>query len=114
MSALVTAYVRPFKAKTKSRKPERPPELKEFNSEENKVHKRMIDLRDTVYAHSDRKNYSVRPWRAGEFSTDIVGAPVLRISAEEAALLKQMIKQAPSRDPSQEEPDRSGRRLTVG
>jgi hypothetical protein len=90
MSALVTSYARPF---TESRGwPKFPPDLRQFNSEENRLHGEMIELRNTVYAHSDSKNYSVRPWRTPNFSTDIVGAPALRISAEEAALLKRMIQ----------------------
>lgn len=89
MSAIVTAYARPF---TKSFGwPKFPPELKEFNSGEDVFHLRMIELRNSVYAHSDSKNYSVRPWRSGKFSTDIVGAPELCISAKEALLLKQMV-----------------------
>lgn len=89
MSALVTAYARPF---TRSCGwPRFPPELKEFNSEENKFHERMIELRNCVYAHSDSKNYLVRPWRTRAFATDVVRAPALFISAEEAALLKQMV-----------------------
>jgi len=89
MSALVVAYTRPFK---KSRHwPNFPPDLREFDGEENTLHDHMIELRDTVYAHSDSNNYSVTPWRSGKFSTDIVGAPAFRISAEEAALLNQMI-----------------------
>ncbi len=90
MSALVTAYARPFK-KSSSGLPNLPPELKEFSSEEDAFHERMIQLRDKVYAHSDSKSYSVRPWRTGTFSTDIVGAPELCINAKEAALLKQMV-----------------------
>jgi len=89
MSALVTAYARPF---TASRGwPRFPPELKKFNKEEDAFHTRMIELRHSVYAHSDSKNYSVRPWRTRNFSTDIVGSPTLHLSVEEAALLKQMI-----------------------
>src|SRR5258708_10748850 len=89
MSALVTAHARPF---TKSRGwPKFPRELREFNSEENKLHEYVMELRDTVYAHSDSKNYSVRPWRTRNYSSDIVGAPVLRLSAEEASLLQGMI-----------------------
>src|SRR5579863_10396206 len=42
--------------------------------------------------HIHSKNYSIRPWRTPNFSTDIVGAPVLRISAEEAARLRRMIQ----------------------
>ena len=76
MSAFVIAYARPF---TKSRGwPKFPPQLKEFDGEENVLHDHMIELRDTVYAHSDSSNYSVTPWRSRKFSTDIVGAPTLR------------------------------------
>jgi hypothetical protein len=89
MSALVIAYARPF---TKSRDwPKFPSELKKFDSEENTLHDHMIELRNSVYAHSDSKNYSVTPWRSGNFSTDIVGGPALRVGAEQAALLRQMI-----------------------
>jgi len=42
---------------TKSRGwPKFPPQLKEFDGEENVLHDHMIELRDTVYAHSDSSN----------------------------------------------------------
>lgn len=89
MSALVIAYARPF---TKSRDwPRFPSHLMDFDSDETVLHEHMIKLRNTLYAHSDSSNYSVKPWRSGEFSTVIVGAPALCMSAEEAQLLKQMI-----------------------
>ena len=89
MSALATAYARPF---TRSYGwPSFPEELIRFSTEESELHKRMIDQRNSIYAHSDSKCYSVKPWRAEDFSTNIVGAPELRISAEEAALLREMI-----------------------
>jgi hypothetical protein len=86
MSALVIAYARSIGW------PNFPPHLKEFSDQEKLLHKRMMELRNKVYAHSDLDKYSAVPWRKGRFSTDIVGAPVLRISAEEAALLKRMIQ----------------------
>jgi hypothetical protein len=88
-SALVVACSRPFKGSRGW--PKLPPGLVEFDSQENMLHSRIIDLRDSVFAHSDSKNYSVSPWQIGRFSTDIVGAPTLHISAEQAVLLKQMI-----------------------
>jgi hypothetical protein len=89
MSALVIAYARPF---TESRGwPNFPPDLKAFMTEENELHDKMMKLRNTVYGHSDSASYSVTPWRTPKFSTDIVGAPVFRISAQEATLLKRMI-----------------------
>jgi hypothetical protein len=91
MSALVIAYMRPFSAHEKRGRREFPRDLMEFSGQEDKLHKTMADLRNKVYAHSDREKYSVRPWRSGKFSTDIVGTPVLCISTEDADLLKQMI-----------------------
>jgi hypothetical protein len=88
-SALVTAYARPF---TKSEGwPRFPLELKNFDVEETALHKHMMELRHSIYAHSDSKHYKVIPWRAEVFSTDIVGGPWQRITALEGALLRKMI-----------------------
>jgi hypothetical protein len=87
-TALVTAYGRPF---TQSKGwPSFPLKLIAYNAQEEALHKRLIQLRHTVYAHSDSASYSIRPWRSGEFSTDIVGAPALRITAAEAKLFMRM------------------------
>jgi hypothetical protein len=86
MSALVIAYARSIAW------PNFPPHLKDFNDQERLFDKRMMELRNKVYAHSDLEQYSVVPWRKGTFSTDIVGSPVLCISAEEATMLKRMIQ----------------------
>ena len=52
-SALVTAYARPF---TESHGwPKFPPDLKEFDGEENKLHDQLIELRNTIYAHSQQE-----------------------------------------------------------
>jgi hypothetical protein len=89
-SALVTAYGRPF---TNSKGwPKIPEELIRYNEQETKLHKNLITLRHTVYAHSDSENYSIRPWRSGDFSTDIVGAPTLRITSEDAQLFQVMTR----------------------
>lgn len=88
-SALVIAYARPF---TKSKGwPHFPSELKDFDPKQKALHEHMIEMRHTIYAHSDSKHYTVKPWRNKKFSTDIVGAPWPRITAGEAALLKKMI-----------------------
>ena len=88
-TALITAYARPF---TYSKGwPKLPPDLiAAYSGRELALHEKLIDLRHTVYAHSDSKNYSIRPWHAEDFSTDIVGAPVLRITSEEATLFQAM------------------------
>jgi hypothetical protein len=88
-SAFVIAYGRPF---TKSKGwPQFPSELMDFDSEESALHEHMMELRHTIYAHSDSKHYEVTPWRTTNFSTDILSALRPRITAKEAALLKRMI-----------------------
>jgi hypothetical protein len=89
-TALVTAYVRPF---THSKGwPNLPSDLLTYDAQERALHKKLINLRHTVYAHSDSKNYSIRPWHTEDFSTDIVGAPVMRITSEEATLFQVMTR----------------------
>ena len=67
-------------------------DLGNFDSEEAACHERVMQMRHSVFAHTDSKQYSVRPWRAGDFSTDIVGAPMLRITEEDATLLNGMTR----------------------
>jgi len=64
--------------------------IADYSDEEATLHKQLIELRHTVYAHSDSKNYSIRPWHTGHFWTDIVGAPVLRMTAKDAKLFHSM------------------------
>jgi hypothetical protein len=87
-TALVTAYARPF---THSKGwPKLPPDVITYSSEEAALHEHLMKLRHTVYAHSDSTSYSIRPWRSGDFSTEIVGAPVLHITLEETTLFQAM------------------------
>jgi hypothetical protein len=88
-TAFITAYARPF---TKSHGwPSLPKELTAvYSDQEAALHKQLIKLRHTVYAHSDSAGYSIRPLLIGDFPTDIVGAPVLRITLEEATVFQAM------------------------
>lgn len=88
-SALVTAYARPFT--TSKGWPPFPLELMNFDVEETALHKRMLELRHSIYAHSDSRHYKVVPVRAEGFSSDILSAPWLLITAQEGALLQKMI-----------------------
>src|SRR5664280_3312425 len=54
-SALVIAYGRPFT--TSKGWPQFPAELKDFDLEESALHEHMMELRHTIYAHSDSKHY---------------------------------------------------------
>ena len=75
VTALVVSYGRAF---TKSKGW---PQLTEgrlgYSRAEKKLHKKLLELRNKVYAHSDSEKYSIRPWRSGSFSTDIVSEPGL-------------------------------------
>lgn len=87
-SALITAYARPF---TRSRGwPTIPPDLIDHTDQEATLHRWLIKMRHTVYAHSDSANYSIRRWRSGGFETDIEHVPTLRVSAEDVALFQVM------------------------
>jgi hypothetical protein len=80
-TALVVAYARVFKkSRGMTNFPER---LLGYSAAEKQLHKQLITLRDEVYAHSDGSSYSIRPWRMGSSSTDIVTSPMLMLSAEE-------------------------------
>ena len=90
VTAFVIAYARPF---NESRGwPRFPSALMPFTEDEQLLHKRIIVMRNKIVAHSDSSVYSVRPWRVEGFSTDIVGAPTMVITAEECALLDGMIE----------------------
>jgi hypothetical protein len=88
-SALVTAYARPFTASKGW--PTFPHELMNFDVEETALHKRMLDLRHSIYAHSVSKHYKVVPIREEGFSSDLLSEPWLLITAQEGALLQKMI-----------------------
>lgn len=80
-TALVVAYARVFKrSRGMANFPER---LLGYTAAERQLHKQLLTLRDEVYAHSDGSSYSIRPWRSGSVSTDIVGSPMLMLSVEE-------------------------------
>lgn len=88
-TALITAYARLF---THSKGwPQLPSDLTAtYDHREKALHDQLIKLRHTVYAHSDSEGYSIRPCRISNYQTAIVGAPVLRITAEDATLFKAM------------------------
>ena len=68
--ALATAYARPF---TKSKGwPDFPLELRQFDSREMKLHERMVELRHTIFAHSDSKHYRLAAVSTGDNKTDVL------------------------------------------
>ena len=94
MTALVVSYARAF-AHSKGW-PRLPKRLLGYSREEDALHKRLLALRNSVYAHSDSESYSIRPWRSGSFSTDIVGQPFLKLSRDDTILFVNMTQKAVS------------------
>jgi len=86
-TTLIVAYARPFNS--------RPTKLEltnvPFNHGEKALHQKIMELRKKVCAHSDGDVYDIRPWRTKSFATDIVRAPTVTITSEQAGRLKGMI-----------------------
>jgi hypothetical protein len=88
-TSFIVAYSRPFN--TSRGWPKFPPRLMPFSPAESDLHRDIIERRNSIFAHSDSNNYSVRPWRAEGFATDILSAPIFRITADEGKALQKMI-----------------------
>jgi len=52
-----------------------PKKLLQYEAAEKALHAKLLNLRNKVHAHSDLDQWSVRPWHADGFSTEIVGQP---------------------------------------
>jgi hypothetical protein len=89
-SALVTAYARPF---TKSKGwPDLPLELRQFDNREIKLHELMMELRHTIFAHSDSKHYTLFPLPLGDGSSvDVLAGMWPRLTEKQTVSLEKMI-----------------------
>ena len=95
-SALVVAYGRPF---TKGYGwPRLPSELHAYDAVEVELHKRMIEKRDKMYAHTDSATYHAQSSRVVSLKANEKSPlgtfylyPTYRITASEAKLLVTMI-----------------------
>ncbi|SRR5258708_6678297 len=89
-TALATAYSRPF---TESRGwPKFPMRLlAEFDSEQRKLHKRILQLRSLIYAHSDVNSRAIRPVSFEGYPTAIEALPPMRFTRDEITGLQSMI-----------------------
>jgi len=89
-TALVIAYSRPF---TKSDGWPAFPErlLRSYDTSDKFLHRRLLDLRDSVYAHSDSAHYRIMFWADSDGSVlPVERTPSMRIEAEEAAQFLRM------------------------
>jgi len=78
-TSLIVSYSRPFKYSCGW--PDLPKNFKQYDTLQQQLHKKLLGLRDQIYAHSDSAYYSIKPFRIDtELVTDIEGVPFLRLS----------------------------------
>ncbi len=89
-TAFATAYSRPF---TESRGWQKFPErlLRAFNTEQKELHKRVLRLRNLMYAHSDVSSRLVRAVSFEGYPTAIEAMPSMRFTRDELTLIQSMI-----------------------
>jgi hypothetical protein len=92
-TALATAYSRPF---TESRGwPKFPTRLLAgLSAEQRQLHKRVLELRNRVYAHSDLASRSIRPFVFEGHPAVIEMLPPMRFTSEELRRIQTIIKLA--------------------
>ena len=89
-SSVIVSYSRPF---TKGKGwPPFPMSLAPYDRDQMNLHRHIIGLRHQVYAHSDSSRHSVRPLQLGEYLTDMVGTPFLRLTAQECESIVGMME----------------------
>ena len=88
VTALVVAYGRVFEVGRGGF--DFPKRLIPYDAAERDLHKRLLELRNKVHAHSDLDKWNVRPWHAHGFSTAIVGKPKHLIEETDIALFLAM------------------------
>ena len=90
-TALVVSYSRPF---VKSRGwPDFPERLLNYDQGQRQLHKRLIRMRNEVYAHSDIASRHIRPFKMpnSSFPSRIESQPTMRLTKPETEAVAQMI-----------------------
>jgi hypothetical protein len=89
-TALVVSYARPF---TKSRGwPKIPKRIAPYDQEQKTLHKRILALRNEIYAHSDVGKRNVRPFKILDRPSAIEMLPSMRLTKEETEMILRMIR----------------------
>jgi len=88
VTALVVAYGRVFAVGRGGFK--LPKRLIPYETEEWDLHRRLLELRNKVHAHSDLDKWKVKPWSLEGFSTVIVGKPTHLIDEADITLFLSM------------------------
>jgi hypothetical protein len=91
-TGLVVAYSRPF-ADTRGR-PKFPKRLLPLDKKQEELHSKILEIRNSVYAHSDAQVREIRPWKINGQPSAIEYLPSMRLTKEEIDLLLGMISQA--------------------
>jgi hypothetical protein len=89
-TAFAIAYARPF---TESRGcPKFPGKLlRVFNTSQKQLHRKVLEVRNSVYAHSDQETRKIRPTSFGGNPSAIEAMPEMRFTREELIDLQTMI-----------------------
>ena len=88
-TALVVAYSRPF---VESRGwPKFPKRLMRHSQNQKILHKKILDLRHQVYAHSDIGSRQIRPFKINGYPSAIEFLPAMRLTKEQIEELLNMI-----------------------
>jgi hypothetical protein len=89
-TSLVVSYARPFS--NSYGWPQFPEEFWQYSPQQNQLHQKLIELRDQVFAHSDKAQYKVLPFRMNADSVSAIeGVPFHRLSQDECKQLVEMI-----------------------
>lgn len=85
---LVVAYARPF---VKSQGwPTFPEKLTNFDAKQSDLHKRLLQMRHQIIAHSDSKNFSFEPVKFDNIITTTECVPSYVLSSDDTALVIRM------------------------
>ena len=67
-----------------------PMRLIDYDGAEWALHKRLLEMRHKIYAHSDLEKWTVKPWQHDDFETVILGQPIHLIEQEDLERFVQM------------------------
>ena len=85
---LIIAYARPFVESTGW--PAFPSKLTKFDAEQRGMHKRLLQMRHKIFAHSDSEHFSFQPEKFGGIRTTLQGVPFYVLSSDETERVKVM------------------------
>jgi hypothetical protein len=89
-TAFVTAYARPFTGTRSS--PALSLKIAKYGISEKRLHDEILELRNTVYAHSDIEKQDVRPLVFMGFASAVQKQPVMKFSKLNAELVLRMVE----------------------